>query len=95
MITRGWTSWSTSSVAQVRPASCVKGHENLPRGGRETCPVTVTRTGSGTHFVIGSGATRHAGLMIRLRSRSKLARPYIWRLIVLIRFTVPSTAPLL
>ncbi len=22
----------------------VKGHWNLPRGGRETCPVTVTRT---------------------------------------------------
>ena len=22
----------------------VKGHENLPRGGRETCPAAVTRT---------------------------------------------------
>jgi hypothetical protein len=29
----------------------------------------------------------------RLRSRAKLARPYIWRLIILIRFTLPSTAP--
>ena len=31
--------------------------------------------------------------MTRLRSRAKLARPYIWRLIVLILFTVPSTLP--
>jgi len=30
----------------------VKGHWNLPRGGRETCPVAVTRVGSGTHFVV-------------------------------------------
>jgi hypothetical protein len=26
-------------------------------------------------------------------SRSKLARPYIWRLSILIRLTVPSTTP--
>src|SRR5215470_15202613 len=31
--------------------------------------------------------------MTRLRSRSKLARPYIWPLIILIRLTLPSTAP--
>ena len=31
--------------------------------------------------------------MTRLRSRSKLARPYIWRLIILILLTVPSTLP--
>ena len=30
--------------------------------------------------------------MTRLRSRAKPARPYIWRLIILIRFTLPSTA---
>src|SRR5580693_9071160 len=31
--------------------------------------------------------------MTRLRSRSKPARPYIWRLIILILLTVPSTLP--
>jgi hypothetical protein len=31
----------------------------------------------------------------RVRSRSKLARPYMVRLIILIRLTLPSTAPLL
>jgi hypothetical protein len=30
--------WIASSLV------CVKGHEDLPGGGRETCPVTVTRT---------------------------------------------------
>src|SRR5215472_16273250 len=30
--------------------------------------------------------------MTRLRSRAKPARPCIWRLIILIRFTLPSTA---
>jgi hypothetical protein len=54
---------------------------------RKSAQVAIKK-GSGTHFVIGSGATRHAGLRICLRSRSKLARPYIWRLIVLMRFTV-------
>ena len=31
----------------------------------------------------------------RARSRSKFARPYLWRLIALSRFTCPSTGPLL
>ena len=31
--------------------------------------------------------------MTRLRSRSKPTRPYIWRLIILILLTVPSTLP--
>ena len=31
--------------------------------------------------------------MTRLRSRPKPARPYIWRLIILILFTMPSTLP--
>lgn len=35
----------------------------------------------------------HAGLRILLRSRSNVVRPYICRLMVLIQFTVPSTAP--
>ena len=41
----------------------------------------------------GPGAgDRHAS-RTRLRSRSNLARPYIWRLSILIRLTVPSTVP--
>src|SRR5690606_32935181 len=37
----------------------------------------------------------HAAQSTRWRSRSKPALPYIWRLIVLSRFTSPSTGPLL
>src|SRR5262249_21590410 len=48
--------------------------------------------GSDPHFVIDAALFQTAR-MTRLRSRSKLARPYIWRLIILIRLTLPSTAP--
>jgi len=54
---RGRPRWRPSSVRAGRPGHVpptdliqglgspfVKGHENLPRGGRETCPVTVTGT---------------------------------------------------
>ncbi len=40
------------------------------------------------HQVVGRYSTR-------ARSRSKLARPYIWRLMVLRRLTCPSSWPLL
>ena len=37
----------------------------------------------------------HVASRTRLRRRSKLARPYMLRLIILILFTVPSVGPLL
>jgi len=46
-----------------------------------------------THISWIDAVPCQAARMTRLRSRSKLARPYIWRLIILIRLTLPSTAP--
>ena len=35
----------TATAAPPNPSPLgVKGHDDLPRGGRETCPVTATRT---------------------------------------------------
>ena len=48
--------------------------------------------GSGT-FALIDGCRFHALARICLRSRSKFARPYICRLIILTRLTLPSTVP--
>ena len=45
--------------------------------GRLSWPRVGRFRGSGTHFVVGCGAVGHAGLRIRLRRRSNLARPNI------------------
>ncbi len=45
--------------------------------------------------MIGDSAWCHVLSRILLRSRSRLARPNIWRLRALTRQTLPSTAPLL
>jgi hypothetical protein len=52
------------------------------------------KTGSGPLCVIESTPfAGQAAWRMRLRSRSKLARPYICLLIILMRLTLPSTAP--
>src|SRR5258708_6606386 len=48
--------------------------------------------GSGPYFVMVTSPLQVA-TRTRLRSSGKPARPYIWRLIILILLTVPSTTP--
>ena len=50
--------------------------------------------GSGTLSVIWLQGPGHSVSRMRLRSRSGLARPNIWRLSILMRLTWPSTMPL-
>ena len=60
-------------------------------GGRDSAAVAMLTTGgSCANFVIG--VTQGEGLRVYLR-RAKLARPYIWRLIILILLALPSMAP--
>ena len=51
-----------------------------------------TPTGSGPYFVMITDPCQLTR-STRLRSRGKAARPYICRLIILVRLTLPSTTP--
>jgi hypothetical protein len=59
--------------------------------------MALAEIGSDAHLVIeidqGRTAAGPHARRTRLRSRSNFARPYICRLSILIRFTLPSTAP--
>ena len=60
-----------------------------PPGGAIHTMHTLTGNGSCANFVIG--VTQGEGLRVYLL-RAKPARPYIWRLIILILLTLPSMA---
>ena len=92
----------TSSSPKASPTACAKPNRKEPPP--QTNPDQIRKMG--TFISPPAGLQRfwhtfrdwpagfdYAGLRIRLRSRSNLARPNIWRLIILMRLTVPSTGP--
>ncbi len=86
-----WPAWSGICT----PSSGTPSRRSPNGSGRSSSSLrparSATMSGSAPHFVMVSGSG-HAS-KTRLRRRSNRARPYICRLSILIRLTLPSTLP--
>ena len=87
-------------AAEVAPASIAIDGKRLCAAAWSASPMWRRCSGCCQHRItfrlfLGSCDTAQFGCSTRMRSRSSLARPYIWRLRYLSRLTWPSTWPLL